>query len=57
MHIPPLPVQAQKQWWATPFIPLSMARDALAWVLVALAEITRQDIEVFAQRDSDEQSN
>jgi len=37
MHIPPLPIQAQKQWLATPFIPLSMARDALALVLVALA--------------------
>ncbi|MHB1245420.1 MAG: pyroglutamyl-peptidase I [Sulfuriferula sp.] len=37
MHIPPLPIQAQKQWLTTPFIPLSMARDALAFVLVALA--------------------
>ena len=37
MHIPPLPVQAQKQWLGTPFIPLSMAREALALVLVDLA--------------------
>ncbi|MES2366465.1 MAG: hypothetical protein V4563_11330 [Pseudomonadota bacterium] len=37
--LPPLPVQAQKQWLATPFIPLNMARDALALVLVALADL------------------
>ncbi len=37
MHLPPLPIQAQKQWLGTPFIPLSMARDALALVLVELA--------------------
>jgi pyroglutamyl-peptidase len=37
MHIPPLPIQAQKQWLGTPFIPLSMAREALALVLVDLA--------------------
>ena len=37
MHIPLLPVQAQKQWLGTPFIPLSMAREALALVLVDLA--------------------
>ena len=37
MHIPALPVQAQKQWLGTPFIPLSMAREALALVLVDLA--------------------
>ena len=33
MHIPPLPVQAQKQWPGTPFMQLSMAREALALVL------------------------
>ncbi len=38
MHIPPLPIQAQKQWLGTLFIPLSMARDALALVVVALAD-------------------
>ncbi|MEO6146780.1 MAG: hypothetical protein ABIT70_06960 [Sulfuriferula sp.] len=37
IHIPPLPIQAQKQWPGTPFIPLSMARDALALVLIELA--------------------
>ena len=37
LHIPPLPVQAQKQWPGTPFIPLNMARDALALVIVELA--------------------
>lgn len=45
MHIPPLPIQAQKQWLATPFIPLSMARDALAFVLVALANFSQQRIQ------------
>lgn len=43
MHIPPLPIQAQKQWLGTPFIPLSMARDALALVLVALAATLSSD--------------
>jgi pyroglutamyl-peptidase len=37
IHIPPLPIQAQTQWFATPFIPLTMARDALAIVLAELA--------------------
>lgn len=37
MHIPPLPIQAQNQWLGTPFIPLSMAREALALVLTELA--------------------
>ena len=37
MHIPVLPVQAQKQWLGTPFIPLSMVREALALVLIDLA--------------------
>jgi pyroglutamyl-peptidase len=37
MHIPPLPIQAQKQWPGAPFIPLGMARDALALVLAELA--------------------
>jgi pyroglutamyl-peptidase len=37
IHIPPLPIQAQKQWPGTPFIPLSMARDALVLVLIELA--------------------
>ncbi|MHB1174058.1 MAG: pyroglutamyl-peptidase I [Sulfuriferula sp.] len=44
MHIPALPIQAQKQWLATPFIPLSMARDALALVLAALADIAQIDL-------------
>ena len=37
VHIPPLPIQAQRQWPDTPFIPLGMARDALALILVELA--------------------
>ena len=37
IHIPPLPIQAQTQWLATPFIPLSMAREALSFVLAELA--------------------
>lgn len=37
MHVPPLPIQAQTQWPGTPFIPLSMAREALALVLKELA--------------------
>jgi len=37
IHIPPLPSQAQNQWPGTPFIPLSMARDALALILIELA--------------------
>ncbi len=37
IHIPPLPIQAQKQWLDTPFIPLSMAREALTLVLTELA--------------------
>lgn len=39
LHIPPLPIQAQKQWLGTPFVPLSMARDALALVLAELANM------------------
>ena len=37
IHIPPLPIQAQTQWLATPFIPLTMAREALAIVVAELA--------------------
>ena len=37
IHIPPLPIQAQTQWLGTPFIPLTMAREALAMVLAELA--------------------
>ena len=37
VHIPALPSQALKQWPGTPFIPLSMAREALALILVELA--------------------
>lgn len=37
VHIPPLPSQAQNQWPGTPFIPLGMAREALALILVELA--------------------
>ncbi len=39
VHIPPLPVQAQKQWPGTPFVPLSMTRDAMALILLELAAI------------------
>lgn len=39
MHIPPLPIQAQKQWLGTPFIPLSMAREAVALVIKGLASM------------------
>jgi pyroglutamyl-peptidase len=39
IHIPPLPVQAQKQWLGTPYIPLSMAREALSIVLNELAAV------------------
>ena len=37
VHIPPLPSQALKQWPGTPFIPLSMAREAIAMILGELA--------------------
>ncbi|MGV8934455.1 MAG: hypothetical protein ACOH1I_07515 [Gallionellaceae bacterium] len=37
IHVPPLPVQAQTQWLATPFIPLGMAREALALILLDVA--------------------
>jgi len=37
IHIPALPIQAQTQWLGAPFIPLAMAREALAMVIKDLA--------------------
>jgi pyrrolidone-carboxylate peptidase len=37
IHIPALPIQAQTQWLGAPFIPLAMAREALAMVIKELA--------------------
>ena len=39
LHIPPLPIQAQNQWPGTPYIPLSMARDAFVLILAELANM------------------
>lgn len=39
VHIPPLPSQAMRQWPETPFMPLSMTREALALILVELAAL------------------
>lgn len=50
MHIPPLPIQAQKQWLATPFIPLGMAREAMALVLVELAAMLPEGADAHQQR-------
>jgi pyroglutamyl-peptidase len=43
LHIPPLPVQALKQWPGTPFLPLGMAREALAMILIELVRYLPED--------------